>query len=419
MIYFGILVIILLSALFSGLEIAFVTSDKLRLEIDKKQKKWYANIISHFTKIPKKFIASLIIGNNIALVIYGIFAANILEPSLYKYTNNTFLILVLQTVISSIIILFFGEFIPKTLFRLKANSLLYFFSIPTLIIYYTLYPITYLFLSVSNLIIKIIFKERSTHKSEMIISKTDIQELIKQNIESQNEQNKVEYELKIFQNALSFDQVKLKECIIPRTEIVAVDINTDIQKVKDVFIETGYSKLIVYEDNIDHIVGYIHIGDIFNEPKDIKNILREIIIAPETLPANKLLSELIQKKKSIALVVDEFGGTAGIVTIEDILEEIFGEIDDEHDTNEFIEKQINENEYIFSGRLEIDYINEKYKLNIPESPEYETIAGYILFHHHSIPKTNEIINLPEFTIKILKSTNTKIDLIMLNKSKDV
>ncbi len=418
MIYLSILGIILLSAFFSGLEIAFVTSDKLRLEIDKKQNKWYAKIIGHFTKIPKKFIASLIIGNNIVLVIYGILAAYMLEPILLNYTQNTFLILVLQTLITSFIILIFGEFIPKTLFRLKANSLLYFFSIPTLIIYYTLYPITYLFISASNLLIKLFFKEQSTQKSEVIISKIDIQELIKQNIENQHEKNKVEYELKIFQNALSFNQVKLKECIIPRTEIVAVDNKTNVQKVKEIFIETGYSKLIVFEDNIDHIVGYIHIGDIFNEPEDIKSILREILIAPETLPANKLLSEFIQKKKSISLVVDEFGGTAGIVTIEDILEEIFGEINDEHDTNEFIERQINENEYIFSGRLEIDYINDKYKLDIPESQEYETIAGYVLYYHHSIPKTNEIISLLPFTIKILKSTNTKIDLIMLKKGAD-
>ncbi len=410
----AIILIILLSALFSGLEIAFVASDKLRLEIDNKQGKWYAMIISRFVKIPHKFIATLIIANNIALVIYGILAVNILESPINRYVQNTFFILVLQTVISSIIILFFGEFLPKSLFRVKANSLLYFFAIPSIIIYYTFYPLTYFFISLSNLFIRLFFKKHRLHQSEYIISKADIQELIKQNIE-QNSNDK-NYELKIFQNALTFDQVKLKECIIPRTEIAAIEINSNIQQVKEVFIETGFSKLIVYQDNIDHIVGYIHIGDIFNEPTDVKSIIREIIIAPETLPANKLLSEFIQKKKSIALVVDEFGGTAGIVTIEDILEEIFGEIDDEHDTNDLIEKQLNKNEYILSGRLEIDYINEKYHLNIPESQEYETLAGFILYYYHSIPKTNETINILDFSIKIIKSSNTKIDLIQLKKS---
>ncbi|MCX7863179.1 MAG: hemolysin family protein [Bacteroidales bacterium] len=413
MIYIGIIIIILLSALFSGLEIAFVSSDKIRLEIDIKQKKWYALIIHRFVKIPQKFIATLIIANNIALVIYGILAANLLEKPLLHFIHNTFLLLILQTIISSLIILFFGEFLPKSLFRIKANTLLYFFAVPTLIIYYTFYPITHFFIGLSNLFIRLFFKKHRSQQGEYIISKADIQELIKQNIEQNADEEN--YELKIFQNALNFDQVKVKECIIPRTEIAAVDVNSNIQQIKEMFIETGYSKLIVYQENIDHIIGYIHIGDIFNEPTDIKNIIREIIIAPETLPAKKLLSEFIQKKKSIALVVDEFGGTAGIVTIEDILEEIFGEINDEHDINEFIEKQINENEFVFSGRLEIDYINEKYHLNIPESQEYETLAGFILYYHHSIPKTNEIINIQQFAIKIIKSTNTKIDVIELKK----
>jgi CBS domain containing-hemolysin-like protein len=413
-----LIIIISLSALFSGLEIAFITSDKLRLEIDNKQKKWYATIISNFTKIPKKFIASLIIGNNIVLVIYGILASKILEPYLVQYTKNTFAILTIQTVISSIIILLLGEFIPKTIFRLRANAFLYFFSIPMLIIYYVLYPITYFFISISNFIIKLFYKTDINDKAEIIISKTDIQELIKQNIEQQDEQENIDYELKIFHNALTFDEVKVKECMVPRTEISAVDIDTNIQEVKEVFIETGYSKLIVYDKNIDNVVGYVHIGDFFNEPKDIRSIIRELLIAPETLPANKLLTEFIQKKKSIALVVDEFGGTAGIVTIEDLLEEIFGEIADEHDKNEFIEKQLNTNEYLFAGRLEIDYLNDKYKLGIPESNDYETLAGYILYNYQSIPKTNEIINLPPFSFKIIKSTNTKIDLVLLKINSD-
>ncbi len=414
-VYLIIIFIILLSAIFSGLEIAFITSDKLRLEIDNKQGKWYAAIISRFVKTPKKLLATFIIGNNIVLVIYGILSANILEEPISTIAQNTFLLLIIQTFISSIVILIFGEFLPKAIFRLKANKLLYIFSIPILMIYYMLYPVTIFFIFFSNAFAKLIFPKQHHKHQEIIFSKADIQELIKQNIENQNQEEDHSYELKIFQNALKFDKVKIKECIIPRTEIAAIDISASIQEAKEAFIETGYSKLIVYQDNIDHVIGYIHIGDIFNEPSDIKSIIREILIVPETLPANKLLSEFIQKKKSIALVVDEFGGTAGIVTIEDILEEIFGEIDDEHDTNQFIEKKINDNELLLSGRLEIDYINEKYQLNIPTSAEYETLAGYILYHHQSLPKNNETINLKPFQIKIIKSSNTKIDLVLLKK----
>lgn len=285
MIFAAIILIVLLSALFSGLEIAFITSDKLRLEIDNKQGKWYALIISRFVKIPQKFIATLIIANNIALVIYGILAVNILELPLSRYVQNTFLILVLQTVISSVVILFFGEFLPKSLFRVKANSLLYFFALPSLIIYYTFYPLTYFFISLSNLFIRIFFKKHHQHQGEYIISKADIQELINQNIEQNSNDNN--YELKIFQNALTFDQVKLKECIIPRTEIVAIEINSSIQQVKEVFIETGFSKLIVYQDNIDHVVGIYILATYLTTPPMLKVLFAKLLLLQKLfLPTN-------------------------------------------------------------------------------------------------------------------------------------
>ena len=347
------------------------------------------------------------------LVIYGIFSSDILNYQLSSFTQNTILILIITSFISTIFILFFGEFIPKSIFMLRANSLLYVFSLPSVILFYLFYPITWFFISLSDIFIGLIYGKTKNASSELVFSKYDLYQMVHNSMTNEEKQEDLDYELKIFHNALTFDKVKLKECIVPRTEIAAIEMNAPIQQIKDKFIETGYSKLLVYKDNMDNIVGYVHIGDIFSNPTELKQIIREIIIVPETLTANKLLSEFIQKKKSIALVVDEFGGTSGIVTIEDVLEEIFGEINDEHDTEDFIDKKIKENEYILSGRLEIDSLNQKYNLNIPESDEYETLAGFILFHHNSIPKPNETIKIDPFTIKIIKVTNTKIELVML------
>lgn len=410
--YFIIIVLLLLSAIFSGLEIAFITADKLRIEIDKKQQKWHANILKPLYKNPKKFIATLLIANNLILVIYGIFSSDILNDRFNSFTQNTFLTLILTTIISTIIILFFGEFIPKSIFMLKSNSLLYIFALPSVLLFYVFYPLTWFFIGLSNIFVRIVYGKLENNNSVLVFNKYDLYQMVQNSISNKEKPNEINYELKIFNNALTFDKVKLKECIVPRTEIAAIELNTPIQTIKEKFIETGFSKLLVYKDNIDNIIGYVHIGDIFSNVAELNKIIREIIIVPETLTANKLLSEFIQKKKSIALVVDEFGGTSGIVTIEDILEEIFGEINDEHDTEDYVDKKINENEYIFSGRLEIDSINDKYNLNIPESHEYETLAGFILFHYNSIPKPNETIKIHPYTIKILKSTNTKIELVL-------
>ncbi len=410
--WINIIILIILSAIFSGLEIAFITSDKLRIEIDKKQNRFYARLISPFINQPHKFIASVVIANNIVLVIYGIISSSIIEPFLTHSLQNKFLIFLIITTISTIVILIFGEFLPKSLFMIKPNLMLYLFIIPFIIIYYLISPLLFIFNTISKFTLQLLNKNQPLYKP-IFFSKNDLFHFVQNSIENANEQTEVENEIKLIHNALIFDQVKIKECMIPRTEVAAIEITATIQQAKEKFIETGYSKLLVYKQNIDNIIGYIHIADLFSNPTAINDIIRDIIIVPETLTAKKLLGEFIQNKKSIALVVDEFGGTSGIVTIEDILEEIFGEINDEHDTDEYIEKKLSDNDYMFSGRLEIDAINNKYALNIPKSDEYETLAGFILYHHNSIPKTNEIIQIPPFKIKIIKSTNKKIEIVQL------
>lgn len=412
---FSIIIFITLvfSAFFSGMEIAFLSSNRLQIELEKKQRSRYSNIISIFISNPKKYIATMLVGNNIALVIYGIFMAGTLEYPISKYVSSESGILFAQTLISTLIILIIGEFIPKTIFRLNANLFLNIFSIPVVFFYYIFYPVSWVTISVSNFFLKNIFKAETQKSNLIVFGKVDIDNYLNEYKLNKSTSEDEEFELKIFRNALDFSKIKLRECVIPRTEIAAIDQNDTIENLKEKFIETGYSKILIYKNNIDTIIGYVHSSELFVKPKNIKDIIHEVLIVPETMPANKLLKSFIQQKKSVAVVVDEFGGTSGMVTIEDIIEEIFGEIKDEHDTDDFEDKQINENEFIFSGRLEIDYVNEKYGINIPSNVEYETIAGFILFKHQNIPNLNEIISIENFSIKILKATNTRIELIQL------
>ncbi len=416
-----ILLTILFSAFFSGMEIAFVSANKLKLEIDRKQDTNTSKLLRFFTQKPGEFIASMLVGNNISLVIYGIVISEVLEPYIKLYiTNSSGGILLIQTIISTLIILVTAEFLPKTLFRINPNGLLKIFTFPVFVIYIILMPITKTITFISNILLKVILKVDVTEEErKLVFSKADINYLVEQLHEETSDNEAVNNDVKLFQNALSFSEVKVRECIVPRTEILAVDINNaTIEQVKQMFIESGYSKILVYENNIDNIIGYIHNSSLFDNPKDIKDLIRKVIIVPETMQANKLLQEFTKTKKSLAVVVDEFGGTAGIVTIEDIMEEIFGEIEDEYDNSDYIEKQISDTEFVFSGRLEIDYINEKYKIDIPESTEYETLAGYILYKYENIPKLNEIIKIDNFSIKILDVTNTKINLVNLRKTDD-
>lgn len=405
---------LLFSAFFSGMEIAFVSANKLRIELDKKQGSYSSGIITLFSKNPTQYIATMLIGNNIALVIYGLIMAIVLEPYIAIYVQSEAWVLFFQTLISTIIILVTAEFLPKTLFQIDPNLMLNALSIPVFIFYLLFYVIAKPTVLLSNFFLKSILKTKLIDtKRHFVFGKIDLDDFIKMTNDSMKENQDVEHEVKIFQNALDFSKVKLRECTVPRTEIAAVEITDNLELLKSKFIETGYSKIIVYQDSIDNILGYASSLDLFKNPKDIKSMVNTLIIVPESMPANKLLEQFIQERKSIAVVVDEFGGTSGMVTIEDIIEEIFGEIEDEHDTIDLIDKVLDENEYLFSGRLEIDYINEKHNGLLPEKEEYETVAGLILFHHGNIPKINEIITIDNYQFHIIKVTKTRIELVKL------
>jgi len=410
-----ILLTLLSSAFFSGMEIAFVSSNKLKLELDKKQNNNFSKIIEIFNKKPGEYIATMLVGNNISLVVYGIVMAVILRPAIVSvFGNNEAVILLFQTIISTIIILFTAEFLPKTLFRNSPNRALKVFIIPVFIMYILLWPITKITMFLSDILLNnLLNMDTNTEHKNPVFVKADIDHLVS-NIYNEDEKEEVDNDIKLFQNALDFSDVKIRECIIPRTEIVAIDVNDfDLEKIKQLFIESGFSKILVYDESIDNIIGYIHNSDLFKKPDNLKSIIRNVIIAPETMPANKLLKEFSSENRSLAVVVDEFGGTAGIVTLEDIMEEIFGEIEDEYDTSQFVDKKISDNEYILSGRLEIDLLNEKYSLGLPETDDYETIAGWILYHYEDIPKLNQVIEIENFSVKILEASNIKIELINL------
>jgi CBS domain containing-hemolysin-like protein len=413
----GIIIIlaIILSAFFSGMEIAFVSSNKLQIELDRKHGVSGSKIIKLFTNNPGQFIATMLIGNNISLVIYGLVVSDLIGHILSPVINSDMAILIFNTIISTGIILIVAEFLPKTIFVITPNFFLKFLSVPTLFFYFIFYPVSKFTLAFSNLFIKLFFgiKSENEKQEDLVFSKVDLDHFV--NISNQNpeESGPDHHNIKIFQNALDFSNVKLRECMVPRTEIEAIDCSESIEVLKDRFIKTGFSRILVYTDSIDNIIGYFELKDIFNNPPDIRSSIRKIAIVPETMPANKLLKMFVNEKKNIALVVDEFGGTSGMVTIEDILEEIVGDIEDEHDVKELIEKVISSGEYIFSGRMEIDYLNEKYKLNLPEADDYETLAGMILYYQGSIPGNNEIIRIKNFVIKVLKATNTRLELVNL------
>lgn len=410
-----ILVSLLLSAFFSGMEIAFIASNKLRIELDRKQGRFSSKIISVFTNNPAQYITTMLIGNNIALVVYGIIMANILQPLITRYlTSSDTAILVIQTLISTFIILITAEFLPKTVFRAIPNVLLNLLALPVYLFYVVFFPIGKFTIGISNMFLKGLTKGKSINNPyQAVFGKIDLANLVYESQDEREEAEETKTEIKLFQNALDFSKVKLRDCLIPRTEIVAMEVNGTIDDLKQKFIETGYSKILIYRDTIDNIIGYISSKELFKNPQNIETRMNKISIVPETMNANKLLKMFMQEHKSVAIVVDEFGGTSGMVTIEDIMEEIFGEIEDEHDVVELIEKEIKPNEFVFSGRLEVDYLNEKYNLKIPESDDYDTLAGFILFHNQSIPKPNESIDISFYHFKILKSSNTKIELVKL------
>lgn len=407
-----ILISLLFSAFFSGMEIAFVASNKLRLQMDMQKQTLTSSILSIFYAHPDRYISTILVGNNIALVIYGMQMAALLEPFLYEWLANSAVVAIAQTFISTLVILITGEFLPKMIFKINPNWWIQVFAVPMLLFYVLLYPISMFMSWISELLMRL-FHLPVGQTDRYLVGRVDLDRLIHESIETSDEE--VENDLKFFQNALDLSKVKLRNCIVPRTEIEAVDYNCSLDELKQAFVQTGYSKLLVYQDNIDNIVGYVHSKELFTKPDRWQSQIILVPIVPETMAANKLMNMLLLKKKSLAVVVDEFGGTSGIVTLEDIVEEIFGEIEDEHDTPEYVEKQLSESEFIFSGRLEIDYLNETFDLLLPESEDYLTLAGLVLHVYQGLPPAGEQIKIKGYTLKIIKATKNKIELIKLIK----
>lgn len=411
-IYVILIISLFFSAFFSGMEIAFISANKLKLELDKQSNKYFSKLLSKALHSPSRFIASMLVGNNIALVIYGITMAEFLDPILSSYTDSSFLILLLQTVFSTLIILITAEFFPKAIFRINPNLFLRLFAVPLVFFYHLLSPIVTitLFLSKKGLkFIGIVLVEDNP-----VFGKVDLEEYLEQ-FSSPSEGEEVEMEVQILQNALDFSNVKVRECMVPRTEIVAISISKSIQELKDVFIDTKLSKVLIFQDSIDQIIGYSHSSELFKEPSDIKSILYPIPFVPESMHANELLELFISQSKTIAVVVDEFGGTSGMITIEDVMEEIFGEIEDEFDVEQEFEHMIDENHYVFSGRLELDYLNEKYKFNLEVSEEYETLAGFLISKLENIPKKGAVIVVGKYKFIVDIVTDIKIERVSLQK----
>lgn len=416
-----VVITIIFSALFSGLEIAFVTANKLKIEVDKSKDYLSARILSKFVKKPSRFLGALLVGNNIALVIYGIFIAKMLEMPLRQMLAGSpgeeAMLLILQTLISTLIIFIFGEFLPKTLFRINPNSILNFFAIPFNLFYILFYPVIGFFTGLSELILKYLLKVNIT-QPEYVFGIVDLDHFLSESSAVTQEESEDYQEIQMFQNARDLGNVKLRECMVPRNEIVALNQEESIDTLTGLFIESGHSKVLIYQDSIDNIIGYTHSYDLFKKPETIVEITMPVMIVPETMPASILLNMFMDERKSVALVVDEFGGTAGMLTIEDIIEEIFGEIDDEYDVEELSEKQIDERSFILSGRHEIDYLNQKYRLGLPESDDYETLAGLIIFNHESIPGVNEEIRVDDFVFTILSATENRIEEVLLKINPD-
>ena len=408
-----LLITMAFSAFFSGMEIAFVSVDKLRFEMDRKGGV-SSRILSLFFRNPNDFISTMLVGNNIALVIYGILMAQIIGDNLLAgWITNHFVMVLVQTVISTLIILVTGEFLPKTLFKLNPNLALNVCAVPLFICYVVLYPISKFSSGVSYLFLRLFGMKVNKEASAKAFGKVDLDYFVQSSIDNAESEETLDTEVKIFQNALDFSAVKIRDCIVPRTEVVAVALDTSLEELKGRFVESGISKIIVYDGNIDNVVGYIHSSEMFRSPKDWRDHVKEVPIVPETMAAHKLMKLFMQQKKTIAVVVDEFGGTSGIVSLEDLVEEIFGDIEDEHDNTSYICKQIGEHEYVLSARLEIEKVNETFNLELPESDDYLTVGGLILNQYQSFPKLHELVSVGKYQFKIIKVTATKIELVRL------
>lgn len=415
-----IITTLILSAFFSGMEIAYVSSNKIHIELEKKQNDFLGRILTKLTAKPSKYIATMLIGNNIALVIYGLKMGDVLVRWFQSISSdNTFVTsmltdfqLLTQTVISTLVILITAEFLPKVFFQIYANTLLKVLALPTYIFYIIFSLISDLVLWISDAVLKYLFKAKG-EDAVLAMTKVELGNYISEQMESFEDHEEVDSEIQIFQNALEFSDVKAREVMVPRTEISAVDISESIDNLRQLFIETGRTKIIVYKDSIDDILGYIHAFELFKKPKSIKSMIMPVSFVPETILIKDVLNILTKKRQSLAVVIDEYGGTSGLMTVEDIVEELFGEIEDEHDTLELVEELLEDNTYRFSARLEVDYINETYKLNLPESETYETLGGLIVNETEGIPEENEDVLIDNFKFTIEEVSSTKIDIVLL------
>ena len=408
-----ILTTLVLSAFFSGFEIAYVSSNKVHLEILKKQEGVIANVLTKLTRKPSKLLATMLVGNNVALVVYGFEMGKVMTALLPDFFQNV----LWHTIISTLIILITAEFMPKVFFQIYANQLLKLFAIPAYFFYLLFYPLSSLVMWISDFVLRVFFKTKGDYVP-LSFTKVELVDYISEQLENVPKKEEMDSEVQMFQNALEFSGVKAREIMIPRTEIVAVELNESIENLIATFVSSGFSKILIYNENIDDILGYVHSYDMFKKPKNIKEVLIPIVNIPETIQINEVLNILTRKRKSMAVVLDEYGGTSGIVTLEDIVEELFGEIEDEHDKDNFIEEQLSETEYLFSARLEVEYLNETYHLEIPESEEYETLGGFIVLHNEGIPTQGELIQIPPFSFVIEACSQTKIETVRLVVNKE-
>lgn len=413
---------LILSAFFSGMEIAYVSSNKIHIEIEKKQRGLLSKLLTKITAKPSKFIATMLIGNNIALVIYGFYMGDVLVEWFATHLSPTSILvnelsLLSQTVVSTLVILVTAEFLPKVFFQIYANSLLKLFAFPAFIFYMLFSFVSDFVIWISDVLLKYLFKTEGD-EVQLAFSKIELGNYITEQMESVEAHDTVDSEIQIFKNALEFSEVKSREVMVPRTELTAIEIHDTLTKLNELFTQTGHSKILVYKTTIDDILGYVHSFDLFKDPKNIKSMLRPVEYVPETMFAKDVLNVLIKKRKSLAVVLDEYGGTSGIMTVEDVIEELVGEIEDEHDTVELIEQKTNKNTFIFSARLEVDYLNETYKLQLPDSENYETLGGFIVHYTEEIPEKNQEIRIEQFHFTIKEVSNTKIELVQLKISQE-
>lgn len=420
----GLIITMIFSAFFSGMEIAFISSNRLRAEMEREKNGWPQRAIAYFYQHPNNFLSTMLVGNNIALVVYGILFAHIFDATLFSGLSDGFRVTA-DTLLSTVVVLFTGEFLPKTIFKANPNGMLTFFALPAWICYVVLYPVSRFATLLSRGMLRLFGIKIPKVEQDREFSKVDLDYLVQSSIDNAENEDEIEDEVKIFHNALDFSETKVRDCMVPRTEIEAVDMEEcTMEQLLNRFVESGHSKIVVYRDDIDHIIGYIHSSDLFklaNSQKPLTSqlsslnsqLIREMPFVPETMAASKLMHTFLQEKKSLAVVIDEFGGTSGLVSLEDIVEEIFGDIEDEHDNTKYVAKELGENEYMLSARLEIEKVNELFGIDLPESDDYMTVGGLILHEYQSFPKLNEIVKIGRFEFKIIKKTMTKIELVRL------